>query len=401
MLPEKTKDLMSPPEKRPFPAGLAILAVSVLWALPAVAADGEAFRPVSFPSLSLAKPGTFGADFYVDDRDRDPWGIDVFDIGFRFRYQAGEKTEFFANAIADRSVALPEAPAIPSSPRDLIFAGPSRVVPSALSGEHPYLDKRGEARVDAFIPGLATIGFTRALRREGRAFGFSAALAIPLSGSLNALRSGANSGRPDGTFALLGSQDLAGGRIHGRVGYTLAGNGSWPDRSFSVSGNTVQVTETDPPIGNRLDAGLAWIRPFSDSMAVTIEARTTKEFVGPDRIDSITPVDLILGVHKSFGRFDLSAALLDHLRALPSGESRVNPLAGAIDLSNVAFLDRNAFLARVGLGAAAGQIRDGAHIVAIGVTTTTLPPGAIRIAPTYSIRSEHNLGYVFTLTFRP
>jgi len=80
---------------------------------------------------------------------------------------------------------------------------------------------------------------------------------------------------------------------------------------------------------------------------------------------------------------------------------RANPLAGAIDLSNVTVADRNAFLARVGLGAAAGQIRDDAHIVAIGVTSTTLPAGAVRIAPTYNIRSEHNLGYIFTLTWRP
>ena len=27
--------------------------------------------------------------------------------------------------------------------------------------------------------------------------------------------------------------------------------------------------------------------------------------------------------------------------------------------------------------------------------------GAVRIAPTYTIRSEHNIGYVFNLTFRP
>lgn len=222
-----------------------------------------------------------------------------------------------------------------------------------------------------------------------------------MAGSLNALRSGANSGRPDAVFAGLVSRDLFGGKVHGRVGFTIAGKGSWPDRSFSVSGGTVQVTQTDPPIGNRLDLGLAWIRPFSDNLAVAIEARTTKEFVGEERIDTITPVDVMLGVHKRLGRFGLSAVLLNHLRALPSGELRANPLAGAIDLSNVALVDRNAFLARVGLAAAAGQVRDGAHIVVIGVTTTTLPAGALRIAPTYNIRSEHNLGYIFTLTFRP
>lgn len=381
-------------------AGVVLIA-SIMPASHAVATDDGEFRPVSFSSLALARPRSFGTDFYVDDRDRDPLGIDIFDIGLRFRFQAGEKTELFASVVADRVVALPEAPAIPPSPRDLVFAGPSRTIPSAFVGEHPYLDKRGDARVDAFIPGTATIGFTRTLRNEGLALGVSAALVIPMARDLNALRSGANSGSPDAAFATLASHAMLGGRIHGRVGFTLAGNGSWPDRSFSVSGNSVQVMETDPPIGNRLDAGLAWIRPWGGSLAVAVEARTTKEFVSEERIDAISPVDAMLGLHKRFGRVTVSAALLRHFRSLTSGELRSNPLAGGIDLSNVAAQDRNAFLTRVGLGAAAGQIRDGAHIVAIGVTTTTLPAGAVRIAPTYNIRSEHNLGYIFTISFRP
>ena len=381
-------------------AGLAILALSVLPAR-GEAADDDAFRPASFPSLSLAKPGTFNADFYVDDRDRDPWGIDVFDIGFRFRYQSGDKMEYFANVVVDRAVALPEAPAVPSSPRDLIFAGPSRVIPSVFEGEHPYLDKRGDERVDAFIPGTVTVGLSRILRREGLAIGLSAALNIPMAGNLNALRSGANSGRPDAVFALLASREFLGGRIHGRAGFTLTGKGSWTDRSFSVSGNSVQLTEAHPPIGNRLDAGLAWVRPLFETVAVSLEARTKKEFVGDERVDAVSPLDVMLGLHKRFGHLSFSASLLDHLGALPSGALRANPLAGAIDLSNVAVADRNAFLASVGLGAAAGQVRDGAHIVAIGVTSTTIPTGAVRIPPTYNIRSEHNLGYIFTLTFRP
>ena len=381
-------------------AGLATLALAVLPARKAAAED-EKFRPLSFPSLSSARAGAFGADFDVDDRDRDPWGIDVFDTGFRFQYQAGDRTEFFGGVIVSRVVALPEAPAIPSSPRDLIFLGPSRMIPSAFSGEHPYLDKRGDARFDSFIPGLATLGVTRTLRRDGLALGLSASIAIPMAGSLNALRSGANSGRPDGAFAVLGSSDFLGGKVHGRAAFTIAGKGSWPDRSFAVSGNTVTAAETNPPIGNRLDAGLAWVRPFAGSMAAALEVRTTKEFVGEERVDYITPVDLIVGIHKSFGAFVASAALLSHFRALPSGELRANPLAGAIDLSNVTPADRNAFLARVGLGAAAGQVRDGAHIVAIGVTSATLPAGAVRIAPTYNVRSEHNLGYIFTLSWRP
>ena len=370
----------------------------------AFAEDGEAFRPSSFMSLSLPKARTFSADFFVDNRDRDPLGADVFDTGFRFRYQLGDWTEVFANVIADRVVALPETPAIPSAPRDLIFAGPSRVIPNTFVGEHPYLDKRGEASFDAFIPGTIAIGLTRMIYNDldrGRSTGVSAAMVIPMAGSLNALRSGANSGSVDFTLAGLASTRLLGGKAHGRVGFTLAGRGSWPNRSLSVSGSSVETAETDIGIGHRLDLGLAWIRPITDSLAGAFEMRGSKEFVGEERIDAISPVDLTLGLQKAFGRFTLAASILRHFRSLPSGESRDNPLAGAIDLSNVSSADRNAFLARVGLGPAAAQIRDGVHIVAVGVTSPTLPSGAVRIAPTYTVRSEHNIGYIFTLTLRP
>jgi len=366
--------------------------------------DGEAFRPISFMSLSLPKARTFSADFFVDNRDRDPLGADVFDTGFRFRYQFGDWTEVFANVIADRVVALPETPAIPSAPRDLIFAGPSRVIPNTFVGEHPYLDKRGEASFDAFIPGTIAIGLTRTIYNDldrGRSTGISAAMVIPMAGSLNALRSGANSGSLDFTLAGLASTPLLGGRAHGRLGFTLAGSGSWPNRALSVSGNSVEIVETDIGIGHRLDLGLAWIRPLTDSLAGAVELRAIKEFVGEERIDAISPLDATLGLQKAFGRFTVAASLLWHFRSLPSGESRDNPLAGAIDLSNVTVADRNAFLARVGLGPAADKLRDGTHIVAIGVTSATLPAGAVRIARTYRIRSEHNIGYIFTLTFRP
>jgi hypothetical protein len=383
-------------------SGLVTVALLSLGASPSrsSAADDVVFRPMSFHSLSMEKARTFSADFYGDNHDRDPNGIDVFDAGFRFRFQAGERTELFAMAIADRVVALPETPAIPSAPRDLIFTGAIRMMPNSFNGEHPYLDKRGNASFDAFIPGTVTAGVARTLYNDGAAYGASAAIVVPLAGSLNALRSGANSGRPDFSIAGLSAHDVLGGKAHARLGFTLTGKGSWPDRSFSVAGNTVQAIETSVPIGNRLEAGLAWLRPLSETLAVGVEARTSKEFVGEERIDAVSPIDAVLGVHKTWGRWTLSAGLLSHFRALESAESRANPFAGAIDLSNVSVLNRNAFLAQIGLGAVAGQVRDGAHIVVIGSSATALPQGAIRVAPTYSIRSEHNLGYVFSLTFR-
>lgn len=367
----------------------------------ALAQSDNVFRPASFQTLTRAKTRAFAADFYVDDRDRDPQGIDIFDVGFRFRFQLGEKTEVFTDIVADRVVALPESPAIPSSPRDLIFISSIQRIPNAFNGQHPYLDKRGRASFDAFIPGTTTVGATRTLRTEGIALGVSGAIVIPMARSINALRSGSSSGSLDFLVAGLASREVLGGTAHGRVGFTLAGNGSLPDRSFSISGSTVTTVETKLPIGNRLDVGLAYLRPLTESLALAAEARMTKEFVGDQRIDAVSPLDLMVGVHKHFGRFELSASLLDHLRPLPSGELRANPLAGQIDLSSVTVADRNAFLTRIGLGAVIGQLRDDSHTVVIGSSAASLPTGAFRIAPTYRIRSEHNLGYIFTLTFRP
>ena len=351
--------------------------------------------------MSLAKARAFEVQFYVDNKDRDPLGIDVFDTGFRFRYQLGDNTEVYADAIVDRVVALPETPAVPVSPRDLIFAGSPRVIPSVFVGEHPYLDHRGEASFDAFIPGTVTVGIARRLPTAYFESAIAAEVAIPLAGSLNALRSGANSGRPDVSIVGFMSRSLLGGQVDGRAGFTLAGKGSWPDRTISVVNGTATATETDPPTGNRVDLGLAWIRPFRDTFAAAIEARWRKELVGEERIDAISPVDVTLGVQKRFGRFRLTASLLQHFRSLPSGERRANPLAGAVDLSAVSLLDRNAYLARVGLLPAASFVRDGAHIVVIGASSSSLPAGAVRIEPTYEIRAEHNLGYVFSVSFRP
>jgi len=378
---------------------LAGLVFALGLALPGRADDG--FRPVSFPSLSLAPPGAFAADFYVDDRDRDPQGIDVFDVGLRFRYQAGERTELFSDFIIDRVVSLPEAPAIPSAPRDLIWVGPSRSIPDAFVGEHPYVDKRGDARFDAFILGTATVGVARTFPTDFFDLGLSASLAIPMARGLHALRSGSGSGSVDATLAGLVAGDFLGGKSHTRVAFTLAGPGTLKNRAYVVSGGAVQVVQTPVGIGNRGEIGFAWVRALTESLAATIEARARKEFVGDDRIDAVSPVDVMIGVQRRWGRFTLSASLLNHFRALPSGERRANPLAGGIDLSNVSPAERTLFLVRNGLGSLAGDMRDGVHTVVMGLPAAALPEGAFRIDPTYNIRSEHNLGYIFTLTFRP
>lgn len=381
----------------------ALLGLTIVTASVTSAAERPLFRPISFQGLALEPAKSFGADFYFDNHDRDPQGIDIFDVGFRLRYQATNHTQIFGSFIADRVVSLPEAPAIPSAPRDLIFVGPIVSIPNAFNGEHPYLDKRGRASFDAFIPGTASLGITKQFgdAADGAVYGFSTAVVVPMAGTLEALRSGGSSGRPDAWLALLMSREALGGRVHARAGFTLTGKGSWPDQSFTVTGNTVQTVVTKTPIGNRLDAAAAWIRPLTETVAVGLEARMTKEFVGAERIDAISPVDVMIGIHKAFGKFTIAASLLDHFRALPSGAARINPLAGAIDLSNATPTDRNAFLIRAGQGGVLGQLRDGAHILLIGSNITGLPAGATRVPATYNIRSEHNLGYVFNLSWRP
>ena len=76
---------------------------------------------------------------------------------------------------------------------------------------------------------------------------------------------------------------------------------------------------------------------------------------------------------------------------------RPSPLAGFVDLSRVSESDARTYLQAGGVGGAAAQIRPGVQLVTPRVAGAALPPGARVIPGTYTIISEHQLGFVFIL----
>lgn len=379
---------------------VALGASNVAFAAPE---DDDARRPLSFDSYGPLQPRQLRSEFYVDNHDRDPLGADVFDVGLRFRLGLGERHTLFFDAVLDRVISMPDVPPLPPPPRDVVVVGgptPAGAFMHSFVGPYPYVDKRGTARFSAFVPGKAKVGFTRLLRSsESGHLSASAGLIAPMSRSFESLQSGSSTGGIDFEFGVSGSQALLGGRGHARGAFVLVGSALHPDRVLTVAGSSVAVEALDLPLGNRFDGALAWARDVRPWLTLSIEARTEKEFAPADRIDASTPVDLILGAQFRRGRFVFRVAGLRQVRALESGAARANPLGGAIDLTNVSDADLAPFLSRLGATAVAGQFRGNSHRVLFAPSPGTLPRGAVVIPGAYSVRSEHQNGYVISVTF--
>jgi hypothetical protein len=94
----------------------------------------------------------------------------------------------------------------------------------------------------------------------------------------------------------------------------------------------------------------------------------------------------------------VSLGLRDHAHAAASGALRPAPLAGFVDLTDVAPDVLAAFLGVHGVAGALPQLRPGTQRVLAAAVAGPLPPGARRIPPTYRVRSEHQIGFVLVFS---
>jgi hypothetical protein len=91
----------------------------------------------------------------------------------------------------------------------------------------------------------------------------------------------------------------------------------------------------------------------------------------------------------------LTAGVLYHAHDAPDGAVRPSPLAGFVDLTDVAAADTQRYLEALGLGGAYPLLRPGSQrVVARPQGGPPLPAGARVIPATYTISSEHQIGYV-------
>jgi hypothetical protein len=383
-------------------AAAVLLAVSPVMAEDRLSLAGSGL--ILFPDTRTLDRGRAAVAFTLDNRDRDPLGLDVLDGAVAFQVGLAARWEAYGRAVLSRVVSMPEAPALPPPPLDLIVAAPDRVPPRphyALYAPMPYVNHRGSARFDAWVPGDLLLGLTRRVRgSSGRlpAAAVAAEVTLPLTRSRPDLQSGAGTGGVDLGARVTAEWPWRPAAVVASIRYTRTGAPAHHDRVIVVEGTRARVEEQRLTLPDRIDLGLGLRRALGRRVVVAGEVSATLE-VGARTLtlDARAPVDALAGAQLRLGRARLTAGLRLHGHAAPSGAQRPAPLAGFVDLTDVAPEAAAAYLDAVGAGGAAPALRAGVQTVLAMSPRGPLPPGARIIPDRYTIRSEHQVGYVLAL----
>jgi hypothetical protein len=356
---------------------------------------------LTLPTAQTLPRGRLLAGLTVDNRDRDPLGLDLLDLSVALTAGLSDRVEAYGSGVASRVVAMPELPPMPPPPLDLIVA-PGTGAPArphyALFPATPYVNKRGTARLDDWVPGDLTIG-TKVRVREGAgaspSLAVSGELKLPLTRSDGDLASGSGTGGVDGALratAQWGHDPLL--ALSAR--YTRVGAPARDDRTVAVDAQG-RATGVDVPLDlpDRLELGVGARRSLRPGLAAVVEASAAWD-VGArtPTLDESWPLDVLAGLQARAGRLRVTAGLRYHGHALPSGERRRSPVGGMIDLTAVRDADLVSYLESVGAGAAAPLLRARSQRVLAVRDAGRLPPGARVLPAEYGIRSEHQLGFV-------
>jgi hypothetical protein len=360
---------------------------------------------LTLPDTATIRPGRVAFALTIDNRDRDPLGLDIVDGAVTVRAGVTSWAEAYGQFVLNRSVAVPDTPVNPPPPLDQLVppgATGARRPYYSLYSPSPYLDDTGLIRFGAGQPGDATIGLkARAVQPRGVRPGVAASLEVrfPLVTNLPDLQAGAGTGGIDLRAGAVAEWRFGRWSAVGSTGFMHVGRPAYPDQRIEAQGGTVVVTEEPLLLPYRLDLGLGLRRGLGKRFAAVAEATTLLETGRrTTSLDRARPVDLLLGLQFRRRSLQVTAALRDHRNALPSMQVRPSPLAGMVDLTRVRDEDLFAFLDGVDFGAAVPHLRQGSHrLLALPPGAPPLPAGARVIPEEYRIRSEHQLGFLVTI----
>jgi len=357
---------------------------------------------LTLPETATLAPGRFTLGVALDNRDRDPLGLDFFDYSVTWSAGLAARMETYGRWVLSRVASLPEPPALPPPPLDLIVSsGPPPSRPYyALYPAAPYVNKRGSARLTAFVPGDVVLGLKLRLR-EARgprpALALGAEVKVPLTRKLADLQSGSGTGAVDLTARLTAQWRRGRNDLLASAAYTRIGRPPLGDRLIVIGGaGEARVSDQPLDLPDRLDLGLAVRRGLGPRVAAVLESTAARD-VGPRSatVDAATPIDVVAGLQARFGAARLGFGLRYHGHALPSGQRRRAPVAGLVDLSRVGEADLLDWLRQAGAGAAIPQLRPGTQRLLAGLPVGTALPDGARVVPAdYAVRSEHQLGFV-------
>lgn len=352
-------------------------------------------------------PGRVGLGITIDNRDRDPLGLDIVDGAVAVRAGVTGWAEAYGQFVLNRSVAVPDTPVNPPPPLDLLVP-PGAQVPArpyySLYSPAPYLDDTGVIRFGAGQPGDALVGMkARVAVPAGARPGLALNLDVrfPLGSSLRDLQAGAGTGGVDLRAGAIAEWRAGSFGIVASGGFTRVGQPSYPDRIIRLRNGLVEATDEALVLPYRVDVGAGVRRPLGDSFALVGEVTTVFETGRRTRaLDRTRPLDLLIGLQARRRNLQATAALRDHRNALPASRMLASPLAGYVDLTPVSDGATEAYLSAIGLGEAVPELRTGTHrlLVPPGGDEVALPEGARVIPSEYRISSEHQLGFLFVVS---
>jgi len=358
---------------------------------------------LTLPDTSTLFRGRFVAGVTIDNRDRDPLGLDIVDGALAWNYGVTTWSEAYGRFLFNRSVAVPDTPVLPPPPLDQIVApGASPPVRPYYSfyPPVPYVDDTGAIHFGAGTPGDGIVGFkARALAPRGArpAVAGSLEFQFPIARNLRDLQHGAGSGSFD--VRAGGIAEWVRGRwsFVGTTSFTRVGRPPFDDRRIEWRSGSVVSVDEPLILPHRLDLGVGARRVLRPDLAAVAEITTVFD-VGhrTSILDRARPVDVLAGLQFRNKKFRVTAALRDHRNALPSMMERPSPLAGMVDMTRVTQADLVRYLGEAGLSDAVPLLRLGTHrLVVPAPGSPPLPAGARVIPDTYRIRSEHQLGFLF------
>jgi hypothetical protein len=399
--------------------GMGVVLVAILLAGPA-GSPASSETPLTWgalvgsglftiPDTSTLPRGRFVAGVTIDNRDRDPLGLDLMDGAVAWNYGLTAWSEAYGRFIFNRSVAVPDTPVLPPPPLDQILAPgttPPRRPFYSVYPPTPYVDDTGAIHFGAGTPGDGLVGVkARAVAPRGWRPAAAALLELqfPMARNLRDLQHGAGTGGFD--VRLGGSAEWPRGpwSFVASTAFTRVGTPPYPDRRIEWRDGGVAVTDEPLVLPHRVDVGVGVRRVLRPNLAAVGEVTTVFDVGHRTRIvDRARPIDILGGLQYRRRRFRVTAALRDHLHALPSMSIRPSPLAGMVDVTKVDNVDLVRYLSAIGLSDAAPMLRNGVHRLLIPAPGgPPLPPGSRVIPDTYRIRSEHQMGFLllWAMTF--
>lgn len=341
-----------------------------------------------------------------DNYDRDPLGIDVFEVRVDWRMGLSPRWDLYGRYHISRAVSVPGVHPVPSPPLDIVSLNtpPPRPPYRAMYWPMPYLTRHAGAGFTDMTPGEYRFGAKYLMAEQNKwrpAMSVNAEFSVPGDMSADALSRGSSSGSVDVHLNLASTWKWRRWSVSTNTGYTRNGVLKRSDLLITRNeeGDTMVTEETIRRPGF-LHGGLGVRFHIWRGISAFTEAYGwTPVGLGTPMFDEAGASDVLGGIQISVKGVSFTAGVRQHLN--PPQDHLVlatGPLAGALDLSSLSNATQQQYLSSVGIDPSSH--RPGTSLVVTGVRQGVPDPkGSHRIPDTYLTHTTGNGAIIAALSF--